>query len=95
MSDELAMNDDMLTGEIAIAIAPGTVADAQNRAIDDAVGRLLDDAAAKLGAVLVAPPHRFARPLPGKDESGRTRFSIRARAEGGRLVPAHGARRRA
>lgn len=95
MADGLTRDGDgVYTGEIAIAIAPGTVANDQNRAVDAAIAPILDATAGELGLVLVAPPHRFVRPLPGKDESGLMRFSIRARAEGGCLVPAHGARRR-
>lgn len=94
MSDQLTVKDNEITGEIALAITPGTVADEQNRALDAALAAMLDDAAGQLGAVVAAPPHRFVRPIPGKDDQGRLRFSVRARAEGGRLVPAHGARRR-
>lgn len=85
---------DVFTGEVALAIAPGTVANAQNRAVDAAVLPILEVTAGELGVVLAAPPHRFVRPLPGKNEAGLMRFSIRARAEGGCLVPAHGTRRR-
>ena len=37
--------------------------------------------------MLTAPPHRFVQLLPGKDDAGLTRFAVRGRAEGGRLVP--------
>lgn len=86
---ELRIEGDRVVGELALAIAPGTRADVQDRAIDAALVDPLTDTAAKLGAVVAAPPHRFVRPIPGKDEAGNTRFAVRARAEGGRLVPDH------
>jgi hypothetical protein len=87
MADPLTIEDPLVTGEIAIEVRPGTTAQVRDRALDAALTGLLGDAAESLGAVLAAPPHRFAHPLPGKDEAGRTRFVVRGRAEGGRLVP--------
>ncbi len=87
MADALTIKDQLVSGEIAIDVPPGTTAQVRDRALDEALSGPLNDAAGELGAVLAAPPHRFAQPLPGKDEEGRTRFSVRGRAEGGRLVP--------
>lgn len=87
---QLAIEEgDLITGEIALAIAPGTSADVQSRAIDDALDDALTARARELGLVLDAAPSRFVRAIPGKDAEGRLRFAIRARPEGDRLVPAH------
>lgn len=83
-----------VSGELAIAVAPGTTADKQTRAIDGALGDALEARAKELGLVLDAQPSRFTRMLPGKDDEGRVRFSVRARAEGDRLVPAHPSNKR-
>jgi len=81
--------DDQVVGEIAIPVAPGTVAAVQARAIDEGLDEALSEKARELGAVLDCAPSRFTRQVPGKDEEGRVRFSVRARMEGDRLVPAH------
>ena len=87
MAEALRIKDQLVTGEIAIEVPPGTTAQVRDRALDAALSDPLSDAAEQLGAVLAAPPHRFAQALAGKDERGRTRFAVRGRAEGGRLVP--------
>jgi len=87
MAEPLTIQEQVVIGEIAIEVPPGTTAQVRDRALDAALTGPLGDAAESLGAVVVAPPHRFAHPLPGKDEAGRTRFAVRGRAEGGRLVP--------
>ncbi len=89
MVDSLNVRGEHVEGEVALSIAPGTVAADRDRALDAALGPVLTDAAGKLGAVVASPPHRFARILPGLDTEGRTRFVIRGRSEGGCLVPAH------
>lgn len=86
-ADLLSIENDEITGELALDIRPGTVADQQNRAVDAALTDALFEAANQLGAVVAAPAHRFAHPLPGKDEAGRVRFAIHGRVEGGRLIP--------
>ena len=83
----LTVDDRTLAGHVALPLAPGTVAKAQQAALEAALAGPLADRAADLGAVVAAPPHRFAKPLPGKDEEGRTRFAVRGRVEGGLLVP--------
>lgn len=87
MANLLTIEGPVVAGEIALDIRPGTTAQVRDRALDAALSGPLNDAAERLGAVLAAPPHRFARPLPGADEARRTRFVVRGRAEGGRLVP--------
>ena len=87
MAEPLTIQEQVVTGEIAIEVPPGTTAQVRDRALDAALTGPLGDAAESLGAVVAAPPHRFAHPLPGKDEAGRTRFAVRGRAEGGRLIP--------
>lgn len=94
MSAQLSIEGDEISGEIALAIPPGMVAKDQNRAIDEALAVALDEVAGKLGAVLAAPPHKFVRPVPGKDAEGKLRFAVRARSEGGLLVPDHNAPKR-
>jgi hypothetical protein len=96
MSDLLSVKDDVVSGELALDVAPGTTASERDRRLDALLAEPLADAADRLGAVLAAPPHRFAKPLPGKDDAGLTRFAVRGRAEGGRLIPDHtaGSRRR-
>jgi len=86
--------EDLVVGELALTIAPGTVAQVQSRAVDDALAGPLAEKAELMRAVLEAAPSRFTRQLPGKDAEGRVRFSIRARAEGDRLVPAHPSNKR-
>jgi hypothetical protein len=74
-------------GEVALELPPGTKAAKRDRALDALLAAPLSDAAASLSAVLAAAPSAFAYALPGKDEAGRTRFVVRGRAEGDRLVP--------
>jgi|JI10StandDraft_1071094.scaffolds.fasta_scaffold323637_2 hypothetical protein len=85
---------EQLTGELALAVSPGTSADVQSRLIDDVLDGPLSDHARALGVVLDAAPARFTRGLPGKDAEGRVRFSVRARVEGDRLVPNHPSNKR-
>ncbi len=66
----------------------GTVAAACDRAIAKALADILTDAANRLGVVLAAAANKYARPLPGKDAEGRTRYTVSGRVEGGRLLPA-------
>ncbi len=89
MADPLNVRGEEVEGELALRIAPGTVAADRDRALDAALGAALTEAAIQLGAVMASPPHRFARALPGLDAEGLTRFVVRGRSEGGRLVPAH------
>lgn len=84
---ELSIQGNLVLGRMTLAVPPGTLAQARDKELDALLTTPLSDAAASLGVVLAAPPHRFARPLPGKDEEGRTRFTVGGRAEGGRLVP--------
>jgi hypothetical protein len=84
----LEETDDGITGEVALAIAPGTRADAQRGALEAALSGPLSDASARLGVVLAARPGAFVSAKPGKDEQGRTIFVVRGRKEGDRLVPA-------
>ena len=87
MDGPLSVKGSVVSGEIALEIKPGTTAKEQNDALDGVLSGPLSDAASGLDSVLAAAPHRFARPLPGKDAEGRTRFVVRGHAEGGRLVP--------
>ncbi|MBN9159780.1 MAG: hypothetical protein BGO98_26690 [Myxococcales bacterium 68-20] len=87
MAEPFTIADRLVTGEVAIELRPGMTAQLRDRALDAALSDPLNDAAERLGVVVAAPPHRFAQPLPGKDEAGMTRFAVCGRAEGGRLVP--------
>lgn len=94
MSDPLTIEENLVSGEIALTIAPGTSAQAQQRALDVALMPLLEAVAGKLRVVLAAAPYHFARPLPGKDAAGQTHFAVRGRAEGDKLMPDHRATKR-
>ena len=88
MSVSLKIVGAELRGAFALVVAPGTPAAQRDRLVDRLLTQPLFAAAEELGVVLGADPHCFARPLDGKDEQGRTRFSILGRVEGDRLVPA-------
>ena len=88
MTVKLTVKGDWVEGELALSLPPGTSSAAQDKAVGEALARPLEDAAAELGVVLAAAPRRFARPLPGKDANGNTRYAVAARVEGERLVPA-------
>ena len=83
----LTVRNDTVEGELALEIAPGTLAPARDRALDEALSGPLTERAAQLASVLAAAPHRYARPTPGKDAEGRTHFVVRGRVEGEYLVP--------
>ena len=87
MTIELEVKGKTVQGEFALAVAPGTLAKDRDREIDALLAGPLSDAADRLGVVMAAAPSAFARPLPGKDESGRVRFQVAGRVEGERLVP--------
>ncbi len=89
MSEEVrvAVENGAVVGEVAIVVAPGTKAKKRDAVLDVLLAAPLFDAASELHVVLAAAPSSFAFPLPGKDEAGRTRFAVRGRVEGDRLVP--------
>lgn len=89
MSVSLSVEENEVSGELSLPIAPGTTAKVIEELLSRALGDALHEKADELGVVLGAHPSRYAKPLPGKDEAGNTRYAIRARKEGGRLVPAH------
>ena len=74
-------------GEIAIALEPGIRAETQARKLDRPLATPLAEAAAQMNLVLSARPSAYAFVQPKKDEQGRTRFLVRGREEGDRLVP--------
>jgi hypothetical protein len=87
----LTIEGDDVSGELAVVVQIGQKAPSLNAALDRALGAGLTEAAVSMGVVVAAPPHTFAKPLPGRDEAGRVRYLVRGRREGDRLVPAHGA----
>jgi hypothetical protein len=87
MAPELRIEGDRVRGELALEVPPGTKAAKRDRALDALLAAPLSDAAGALDVVLAAAPSAFAFPMPGKDEQGRTRFVVRGRIEGDRLVP--------
>jgi hypothetical protein len=87
MDRELRIEGDLVLGVIAIAVAPGTVAAARDALLDDALRAQLTDLADELRVPLAAAPRKYAWELPGRDDRGRTRFSVCGRIEGDVLVP--------
>jgi hypothetical protein len=94
MADILKLDGTDFFGELALEVPVGTQAAARDRMIDAALTAELSALAQKLGAVLVSSPHKFAKPVPGKDAEGNTVFSIRGRREGEQLLPNHGKQNR-
>ncbi len=88
MDEPLFVKGGTVKGEVAIAIPPGTLAAECDRVIAKSLANILTDAANKLGVVLAAPSNKYARPLPGKNAEGKTRYEISGRVEGGALLPA-------
>ncbi len=91
----LQLEGNEIRGAFALRLAPGTRADERDARVDELLTDALFDAALQLGAVLAADPHAYAHPLDGHDDEGRTRFEVRGRAEGGRVVPVRGGKLRA
>jgi hypothetical protein len=87
MERDLRIDGDLVVGTIALSVPPGTVAAARDKMLDDALRLQLGDLADELRVALAAAPRRYAWPLPGRDEQGRTRFSVCGRVEGDVLVP--------
>ena len=83
----LTVHGKNVDGDVAIEVGPATVARERDHALDLALAGPLADIAKELDAILAAAPHRYARPIPGKDAEGLTHFAVRARLEGDRLVP--------
>lgn len=85
----LRIDGDEVTGELSLVVQIGQKAPSINAALDRALRVVLIDAATSMGVVVAAAPHKFAKPLPGRDEAGRVRYAVRGLREGDRLVPAH------
>ncbi len=83
----LTVHGKNVVGEVAIEVGPATLAGERDRLLDQVLTGPLADLAKELDTILAAAPHRYARPNPGKDANGLTRFTVRARVEGDRLVP--------
>lgn len=77
-----------ITGELALELPPGTVASVRDKALNALLTARLTEIAAAHGVVLSAQASSYAFPTPGKDEQHRTRFVVRGRVEGDRLLPA-------
>lgn len=89
MSITLTIEGDEVRGEVALAVAPGTRSAAIEGQLEAAIGAALHDAAERMGLVLTTYPSRYARPLPGKNADGTTRYALKGRREGAGLVPGH------
>ncbi len=76
-----------VSGEVALHVAPGTVAAVRDRALEALLSKPLEALAEEKDAVLVVAASGYAFPQPGKDGQGRTRFIVSGRIEGGRLMP--------
>ena len=83
----LTVHGKNVVGEVAIEVGPATLASDRDHALDLALAGPLGDIARELDVILAAAPHRYARPNPGKGADGLTRFAVRARVEGDRLMP--------
>lgn len=94
MEIPLNVKGDEISGEFAIALKGGTVATKRDQLVDELLTEPLHSLARKLGVVLGSDPHDYAHPLEGRDDEGRTRFSIRGRLEGDVLVPIRSGKRR-
>ncbi len=77
-----------ITGELALDLPPGTPAAARDKALNALLTARLTEIAAARGVVLSAPASSYAFATPGKDEQRMTRFVVRGRVEGDRLLPA-------
>jgi hypothetical protein len=77
-----------ISGEAALDLPPGTTAAARDRALNTLLSARLTEIAAARGVVLSAPASAYAFQSPGKDDQKRTRFVVRGRVEGDRLLPA-------
>jgi hypothetical protein len=88
MTVKLQVQRTSVQGEVALVVPPGTPAAEQDRLLLQALNGPLSDAVREMGVVLAAAPRKYARPLPGKDAEGRTRFFVAGRVEGEALVPA-------
>jgi hypothetical protein len=87
MGISLQIVNDEVRGEFALPIAPGTTASARDRLVEEVLTEPLFRAAQELRVVLAADPHAFAHAMEGPREQGLTRFVVRGRVEGERLVP--------
>jgi hypothetical protein len=84
---KLTIDGKNASGEIALDVKPGTRAEAIEKMLLAELNDALNQAADEMEAVLATYPSRYARPVPGKDAEGKTRYQVRARKEGGSLVP--------
>ena len=89
MTDTLTIEGKDVSGEIALEVPPGTSSKKLDQLLSAALLEPLHRLADELQVVLAATPTKYARQLPGRDEAGRTRYAVRGRVEGGKLVPAH------
>ena len=89
MIENLTVTEDEVSGELALVIPPGTSSKNVEKLVTAALVEPLHRVAEELDVVLAAVPLKYARQLPGRDEEGRTRYAVRGRREGGKLLPAH------
>ena len=87
MAGELTVEGEEMSGEVALSIPPGTRASEVERLLVEALKDELYRVADELEVIVSAHPTKYARQLPGRDEEGRTRFQVRGRREGGKLIP--------
>jgi hypothetical protein len=76
-----------ISGEVALDLPPGTTAAVRDRALNSLLSARLTEIAAARGVVLSAQASSYAFVSPGKDDQKRTRFVVRGRVEGDRLLP--------
>jgi hypothetical protein len=84
---KLHVEADEVVGELSIDLRPGTVARDRDVRLDAILADALHEIERAHQVTLAAAPSAFATPMPGKDDAGNTRFVVRGRIEGDRLVP--------
>jgi hypothetical protein len=94
MGVKLHIEKDEVRGQLWLRLEPGTTVRARERLLDEHLGNALFEASAKMGVVLSAEPCAYAYLTDQVNDEKQTCFLVQARAEGDRLVPVHGHRRK-
>ncbi|HNS99444.1 MAG TPA: hypothetical protein PKL73_20970 [Polyangiaceae bacterium] len=87
MSVELHVDGNDVRGELWLRLEPGTTVAARERLLDQHLGDILFEASVQMGVVLSSDPHCYAQLTDQVNEEKQTRFWVRGRVEGDRLIP--------